>query len=78
MIPAPHETLAVALYGLLILGGFAFLWIYYDRRDRAYYDAGRRKITFHCIRCDHLYTQPAGTETAPCPQCGHVNTRLKF
>ncbi len=77
-VAAPDFTLAVLGYGLLVLGLFTVLWIYAERRDRALYDTGRRKITFHCIRCDHLYTQPAGTETAPCPQCGHVNTRLKF
>ena len=78
MVPPPDFTLQVILYGFLVLGVFAFCWIYYDRRDRAFYDGTRRKITFHCIRCDHLYTERAGTETAACPKCGHVNTRLKF
>ena len=77
MLP-PSSTLAVVLYAVVVLGLFAFLWAYYDRRDRAYYDAGRRKITFHCIRCDLLYTETPGTPTAPCPRCGHVNSRLKF
>jgi hypothetical protein len=77
-VTAPTFTFDVLLYGLCVIGLFAALWIYYDRRDRALYDAGRRKISFHCIRCEHLYTQPAGTETAPCPKCGHVNVRLKF
>ena len=49
-----------------------------DRRDRALYDAERSKLSFHCIRCDHLYTEKAGTETSPCPKCGHSNPRLKF
>ena len=75
---APDFTFDVVAYGLLVLGLFGFLWAYYDRRDRAFYDAGRRKITFHCIRCDHLFTMDTGTDTAPCPRCGHVNTRLKF
>ncbi len=74
----PNFTFAVILYGLLVLGLFVALWVYYDRRDRALYDAGRRKITFHCIRCNHLYTEPAGTATAPCPKCGHRNVRLRF
>lgn len=78
MVPPPDFTLDVALYGLFVLGLFGFLWIYYDRRDRQLYDAQRRKITFHCIRCDHLYTEAVGTDTAPCPRCGHPNTRLKF
>lgn len=77
-IAAPSFTFDILLYGLCVIGLFVVLWFYYDRRDRALYDAGRRKISFHCIRCNHLYTQPAGTETAPCPKCGHVNVRLKF
>lgn len=77
-ISAPNFTLDVLLYGIAVFGVFGALWWFYDRRDRGYYDTGRRKITFHCIRCDHLYTEPAGTETAPCPKCGHQNTRLKF
>jgi DNA-directed RNA polymerase subunit RPC12/RpoP len=35
-------------------------------------------VTFHCLRCSHLYTAKAGTETAVCPRCGHTNARLKF
>ena len=74
----PSFTFPVILYGLLAIGLIGFLWVYYDRRDRSFYDAQRRKITFHCIRCDHLYLEKVGAETAPCPKCGHVNTRLKF
>jgi hypothetical protein len=78
MLAPPDFTFAVILYGVLVLGLFVALWMYYDRRDRLLYDVSRRKITFHCIRCDHLYTEPAGTAMAPCPQCGHRNVRLKF
>ncbi len=74
----PSFTPLVVVYGFVVLGLFGVLWFLYERRDRALYDAGRRKITFHCIRCDHVYTAVKGTETAPCPKCGHVNTRLKF
>lgn len=77
-MPAPEFTFEVVLYGLLTLGVFLGLGYYYDRRDRTFYHSDRRKISFHCIRCDHLYTEKAGTETAACPKCGHVNTRLKF
>jgi hypothetical protein len=78
VVAPPDFTFDVLLYGLLVLGVFGFLWAYYDRRDRALYDAERRKITFHCIRCDHLFTEKDGTDTANCPKCGHANTRLKF
>ena len=38
----------------------------------------RRRTTFHCIRCDALYTASAGTELYKCPKCGHENSRLRF
>ena len=78
MVAPLNFTVDVIVYGLLALGLFFVLWVYYDRRDRAFYDAGRKKITFHCIRCNTLYTESAGTDTAPCPKCGHKNVRLKF
>jgi ribosomal protein L37AE/L43A len=78
VVVPPDFTLAAALYGLVVLGAFGFLWFYYDRRDRAFYDAQRRKITFHCIRCNTLYTERPGADLMPCPRCGHPNTRLKF
>jgi Zn finger protein HypA/HybF involved in hydrogenase expression len=54
------------------------VWIYYDRRDHALFEAERRKLTFHCIRCGQLYTAKSRRGTAACPQCGHSNTRLRF
>ena len=78
MLTPPDFTIDVIVYGLLVFGLFAVLWIFYDRRDRDLYERQRRKITFHCIRCDQLYTQPIGTEMAECPKCGHKNVRLKF
>lgn len=71
-------TLGAVAYCLLVLGFFFGVWIYYDRRDHALFDAERRKVTFHCLRCGHLYTARAGAETAACPRCGHTNARLKF
>lgn len=78
MMPYPFSALQVFAYGLLVVGPFAVLWFYCDRRDRNLYDRQRRKITFHCVRCDHLYTQKTGTELADCPKCGHQNVRLRF
>jgi ribosomal protein L37AE/L43A len=76
-IAAPQFTVEILLYGIAVLGLFGALWFFSERRDRARF-VGRRTVSFHCIRCDHLYVQPTGTETAPCPRCGHGNTRLKF
>ncbi len=77
-IAAPQFTLEILLYGLVVLGPFVALWWAYDRRDRRFYDEGRRKISFHCIRCDRLYTAPGGADLCKCPRCGHENARLRF
>jgi hypothetical protein len=69
---------ALVIYCLLVAVVFLGLWFYYDRRDHARFEGERRKTTFHCIRCDHLYTAPAGAGTCKCPRCGHENARLKF
>ena len=78
-VPVMFDLTATAvvyctLVGLVFLG----LWLWYDRRDHRRFELERRKTTFHCIRCNTLYTEKAGTANAPCPKCGHVNTRLKF
>ena len=71
-------TLAVVVYCLLVAAIFLGLWLYYDRREHARFELERRKATFHCIRCDALYSAPGGTELAKCPRCAHENTRLRF
>ena len=74
----PSYTLDILIYGSVLVAVFGFLWVYYDRRDRGFYEEQRRRITFHCIRCDHLYTGATKAETVACPKCGHQNVRLKF
>jgi rRNA maturation endonuclease Nob1 len=71
-------TTGVFLYSLIVAAVFLGLWFYYDRRDHLRFELERRKTTFHCIRCDRLYTARAGTPFCKCPRCGHENTRLKF
>jgi hypothetical protein len=78
VVPMPDLTSAVVVFCLLVAAVFLGLWLYYDRRDHARFELERRKTTFHCIRCDALYTAPAGTELAKCPRCAYENTRLKF
>jgi uncharacterized paraquat-inducible protein A len=69
---------ATVIYCVLVAAVFLTLWLWYDRRDHRTFEQERRKVTFHCIRCDQLYTEVAGVEIAKCPRCGHENTRLKF
>ena len=71
-------TDAVVVYCVLVAAVFLGLWLWYDRRDYRRFELERRKTTFHCIRCDALYTGPMGTELGKCPKCGHENARLKF
>lgn len=60
--------------GMLLLG---VLWLFYDRRDRRFLDQSRRKTTFCCLKCSHVYTS-AETDLCPCPRCGHSNAPLRF
>ncbi len=69
---------ASVIYCLFLAVLFFGLWIYYDRRSHARFDAECRRTTFHCIRCNQLFARPRGTELAPCPRCGHDTPRLKF
>jgi hypothetical protein len=71
-------TTAVVVYCVLVAAVFLALWLSYDRRDHRRFELERRKTTFHCIRCDALYTAKIGTELCRCPKCGHENVRLKF
>jgi hypothetical protein len=71
-------TSAAVIYCVVVSLTVLVLWLFYDRRDRSRYDLERRKTTFHCIRCDRLYTAPEGTELCKCPKCGHENVRLRF
>lgn len=69
---------AAVIYCTLVAVVFLVLWLWYDRRDHARFEGQRRKTTFHCIRCDRLYTAPGGADLCRCPRCGHENARLRF
>jgi hypothetical protein len=69
---------AMVVFCLLVAAFFLGIWIYYDRRDYALFEHARRKATFLCVRCDHLYAAAGRPDTCVCPKCGHTNSRLKF
>ena len=69
---------AAVVFCVLVAAVFLGLWLYYDRRDHRRFEAERRKTTFHCIRCDAIYSAPKGTQLCRCPKCGHENVRLRF
>ncbi len=70
--------IAVVVYCVIVAVAFAGVWLYYDRRDHRTFERERRKTTFHCIRCNHLYTARGGVELCKCPRCGHENSHLRF
>jgi Zn ribbon nucleic-acid-binding protein len=65
--------------GFLVSGlvFFAVVWLYYDRRDRLFYDRQRLRHVHHCVKCGHLYTS-AEAGVAECPSCGFENASLRF
>ena len=71
-------TTATVIYCALVAAAFLGLWTFYDRRDHRRFELERRKTTFHCIRCDAIYSAPGSAEICKCPKCGHENTRLRF
>lgn len=77
MFTLPFSIFAL-VYIALGAGGLFVLWIYTDFRDKQLYDSRRRKLVYHCIRCDHLYTGTGENERKRCPRCQHDNHRLRF
>ena len=71
---ATGAVLFCAVVGIFFLA----LWLFYDRRDHRWFERERRKSTYHCIRCEHLYAVSDAPEVCACPRCGHPNSRLKF
>ena len=66
------------VYCLLVAALFLGLWMFYDRRDHALFEHARRKSTFMCLRCHHLYGASGQPDACRCPRCGYENSRLRF
>jgi len=69
---------ATVVYSCLVAIVFMGLWIYYDRRDHARFEAERRQVSFHCAHCGHLYAVQGSSPNSTCPRCGQNNDRLRF
>jgi rubrerythrin len=69
---------ATVIYSCLVAAVFLGLWGYYDRRDHARFEAERRHVSFHCVRCGHLYAVQGSRTDSTCPRCGQTNDRLRF
>lgn len=71
-----HAFIVVFLVmGLLLFVG---LWLFYDLRDKSYYDRQRILRAHHCVRCGALYASSSEAEVAACPKCGFENASLRF
>lgn len=69
---------ATVIYSFVVAATFMGLWIYYDRRDHARFEAERRHVSFQCVRCSHLYAVQGEHASSTCPRCGQANDRLQF
>lgn len=63
--------LVTTLFGLL-LG----LWLFYDHRDKKFYDTERSRWACRCRSCGKLYE--ANVNPANCPSCATSNPPLRF
>jgi rubrerythrin len=70
--------IASVIYCFLVAALFLGLWLYTPRRDHARFEGERRRTTFRCLRCNHLYVLRGEVEEGTCPKCSQSNSRLKF
>jgi hypothetical protein len=54
------------------------LWIYYEQREQRAYAGERAQSLRHCLKCGRIYSAPRSAASAPCPDCGFENSKLKF
>ena len=71
-------NISALIYCLIVAAVFLGMWLYYDHRDHARFEIERRKTTFRCQHCEHLYAAQGVLDFAVCPRCGKENARLKF
>ncbi|MCC5804838.1 MAG: hydrogenase nickel incorporation protein HypA [Opitutales bacterium] len=77
MIGVSFEAFVVFFLVAGLLGVVA-LWLFYDLRDKSYYDRQRSLRAHHCVRCGALYANRSEAEVATCPKCGFENASLRF
>ena len=71
---------SVFVIGFLVTGllFFVAVWMFYDRRDRQFYDRQRIRHVHHCVKCGTLYATRDRESGDKCPQCGFKNAALRF
>ncbi len=66
------------VYLMAGIGSVLLLWVYYDLRDKNFYQSERSKTLFHCIKCGKIYADNMGVKQSRCPRCQFKNTRLQY
>ena len=69
---------AVVIYCFAVGVFFTGMWLFYGRREQAFFESARRKTTFLCVKCNKLYSASGNPEFRDCPRCGRENARLKY
>ena len=77
MITLDFSTFVIGFIAIGLLF-FGMVWIYYDRRDRQFYDRQRIRHIHHCVKCGRLYASMISGEGEECPDCGFRNASLRF
>lgn len=68
--------IATCIYSFLVASVFVGIWVYYDRRDHAHFEAERILVSFHCAECGRIYTHNVTKTKAVCPSCNRENTHI--
>ncbi len=66
------------IYLMVGIGFILLLWVYYDFRDKQFYQWERSKTVFHCIKCGKIYADKMGGKQSRCPSCQFKNAPLQF
>lgn len=66
-------TSAIALYGAIILMGFAFLYLVSELRASRVYRVLEKQFLWRCSFCGFLYLDTEAATISQCPQCKSYN-----
>lgn len=65
-------------YVVVLLAALSFVAIYFEHRRRRFEPTPSEDHIFRCEKCSFVYTDDGDVERSRCPQCGTLNTVIKF
>ncbi|HTD65344.1 MAG TPA: hypothetical protein VK846_02290 [Candidatus Limnocylindria bacterium] len=71
------DTLIFA-YVVVLLAALSLVAIYFEHRRRRFEPTPSEDNIFRCEKCGFVYTDDGDVERSGCPQCGTINTVIKF